>query len=106
MNMLKMCLTWRVLGGLAAVGAGVYLFAPGLFAATLPLLVLAICPLSMVLMMAAMRGGQDGSGKATTAAARAETEDLEAQSRRLEGEQRAVAEQLSARSRDERAHLS
>lgn len=54
---MKMCLNWKVLAGLGAVGVGVYLVAPGLAAAALPLLLLAACPLSMLLMMKGMQGG-------------------------------------------------
>ena len=48
---MKMCLNWKVLGALAAVGAGVWLVAPSLLGAALPLLLLAACPLSMLIMM-------------------------------------------------------
>lgn len=51
---LKMCLNWSVFAGLAVAGIGIGLFAPGLFSRALPLLLLA-CPISMVMMMAAMR---------------------------------------------------
>ena len=47
------CLNWKVIGVLAALGVGIYLVAPGA-AAAVPLLVLAVCPLSMLLMMRAM----------------------------------------------------
>jgi len=47
-------LNWKVIAALAAVGVGLYAFAPGLVAAALPLLILAACPLSMLLMMRAM----------------------------------------------------
>ena len=68
MNALKMCLNWKVLAGVAAIGAGLLVFAPGLAAAALPLLVLAICPLSMVFMMGAMnRTGQTSSPSAVDA---------------------------------------
>jgi hypothetical protein len=50
MKMLKMCLNWKVLAGLAAAGAGMYFLAPELALAALPILVLAVCPLSMMLM--------------------------------------------------------
>ncbi len=59
MNMMKMCLNWKVLAGLAALGVGIYLVAPELASAALPYLVLAICPISMLLMMA-MNRGEDG----------------------------------------------
>ena len=54
MNLLKACLDWRVLVALALVGLGIWLLAPGAVAAALPVLVLAACPLSMVLMMRTM----------------------------------------------------
>lgn len=52
--MLKMCMNWKVLAGLAAVGAGIWVFAPNLIGAALPLLFLAACPLSMLFMMKGM----------------------------------------------------
>ena len=60
MNMFKMCLNWKVLAGLAVVGVGIFLVAPGLALAALPLLLLAACPLSMLLMMKSM-GGMQGT---------------------------------------------
>lgn len=47
------CLNGKVLGVLGAIGVAVYALAPDL-AAAVPLLVLAVCPLSMLLMMRAM----------------------------------------------------
>lgn len=61
MNMLKMCLNPKVIAGLAAAGAGIYILAPGLLVAALPLLLLAACPLSMLLMGGAMMGGRGES---------------------------------------------
>lgn len=57
MNMMKMCLNWKVVGALAAVALGVWLLAPSVVGAVLPLLVFAACPLSMLVMMWAMRRG-------------------------------------------------
>jgi len=54
-RLLKMCLNWQVLSGLAAVGLGIGLLAPGLFGRSLPILLVAACPISMVVMMVAMR---------------------------------------------------
>ncbi len=51
-----MCLNWKVAVTLALVGLVVLVAAPGLAARALPLLFVAICPLSMVAMMWAMRG--------------------------------------------------
>lgn len=50
------CFNWKVLAGLAMVAVGVVLFAPGAALAVLPLLLLLACPLSMGVMMFAMRG--------------------------------------------------
>ena len=65
MKMLKMCLNWKVLAGLAAVGVGIYLVAPDLLLAALPILLLAACPLSMLLMMWGMQHTQ-GQEEQTT----------------------------------------
>lgn len=64
MNVLRACYDWRVLTALAALGIGIYFVVPGLVAAALPLLVLAACPLSMLLMMKAMGGPQAPSSSA------------------------------------------
>lgn len=49
------CLNWKVLGGLAAFGLGVWFLAPNITGILLPLLILAACPLSMLLMMRGMQ---------------------------------------------------
>jgi hypothetical protein len=66
MNVLRACLDWRVLTGLAALGVVVYAIAPGLISGTVPLLLLAACPLSMPLMMKAMGGQRPEPGRAPT----------------------------------------
>lgn len=63
MNMLKMCLNPKVIAGVAIAGVAIWLVAPELIAAALPLLFLAICPLSMVLMMKAMSGGSGNASQ-------------------------------------------
>ncbi|MCY0955154.1 DUF2933 domain-containing protein [Streptomyces sp. H27-S2] len=78
-----MCLNKKVLVGLAAVGLGVAVLRPGWVAVALPLLVLALCPLSMVFMMRGMKGDRvkdrAGSACATGATTRkaAETSGAE-----------------------------
>lgn len=62
MNMIRMCLNWKVVAALAAVGVGVWVVAPGAIAPALPLLLLAACPLSMAVMMWAMRRGDGAHG--------------------------------------------
>lgn len=54
MNVLKMCFNWKVLAGLGAAGLGVFVVAPGLIGAAVPLLLALACPLSMVAMMIGM----------------------------------------------------
>lgn len=68
MNMLKMCLNPKVLMGLAFVAVGIYVVAPGLLVAALPILLLAACPLSMLLMGGMMMRG-DRSGESAPPAA-------------------------------------
>ncbi len=59
-----MCMNWKVVAGLAVIGLGVWAIAPNLIGATVPLLLLAACPLSMILMMRGM-GGMGGGQSAT-----------------------------------------
>lgn len=54
MKAFGLCLNWKVVAGLALVAVGVWLFAPHLIGAALPLLVVAACPLSMFFMMRGM----------------------------------------------------
>ena len=54
-----MSLNMKVVAGLAVVGLAVYLVAPNVAYAALPLLILAACPLSMVFMMKMMMGGKE-----------------------------------------------
>ncbi|MGH2664092.1 MAG: DUF2933 domain-containing protein [Actinomycetota bacterium] len=58
-DVLRMCLNWKVLGGLAAVGVGVWAVAPDLVSSALPLLLVLACPLSMFLMMRGMHAGEE-----------------------------------------------
>ncbi len=51
----RFCVDWKVVAGLAAVAVGVFLVQPRLFISALPVLLVAACPLSMVLMMWEMR---------------------------------------------------
>lgn len=57
-----MCLNRKVVIGLAAVALGVIIFDPTLLGRAFPLLLFAICPLSMLFMMRGMRkmGGMQG----------------------------------------------
>jgi hypothetical protein len=48
---LHICLNWKVVAALAAVGLGIWVVAPNLVWAVVPVLVVLACPLSMLLMM-------------------------------------------------------
>ena len=92
------CLNWRVVAGLALVGGGVWVLAPNLVGAALPLLLVAACPLSMLLMMRGMQQRQPapppapgrlpaGTGQTREeylAALRAEQEEIAREIARLE----------------------
>ena len=54
MKLFGMCIDKRVVAGVITAGVLLWWLAPGAFAAALPLLIFAICPLSMLLMMKAM----------------------------------------------------
>src|SRR5438309_4669592 len=45
----RFCIDWKVVAGLAAVAVGILLVQPRFFISALPVLLVAACPLSMVL---------------------------------------------------------
>jgi len=67
MNMLKSCYNPKVIAALVAVGAGIFIFAPGAALSVLPVLLVLACPLSMVLMPLLM-GKQMGMGNSQASA--------------------------------------
>lgn len=99
------CMNWKVIGGLAALGLGIWAFAPNLVRAALPLLVLAACPLSMVLMMRGMRGQNGGSCSRQEAHAEARgasakdypLADLKARMAALHAERDALGQEIARR---------
>ena len=97
---MKMCLNWKAATALAVVAGGIYLLAPSMFAAALPLLVVSLCPLSMLMMMRMMSGDVRPSCRASHvggAAANTESQaDLEAELARVRADQRAIEERLGA----------
>lgn len=102
MKMLKMCLNPKVLAALVVLGVAVYLFAPGALAAALPLLVLAACPLSMLLMMAAMRRGehQESERGGVPVSGDVDTNAIRAELARLQAREAKLLDQLDATSAD------
>ena len=96
MKMLKMCLNPKVLAGMVVVGVGIYLITPNL-AAALPILLLAVCPLSMLLMMWGMQHTQ---GQQTSQEPDA-TLTREERIARLRTQQAALADHIEALEREE-----
>ncbi len=95
---IQMCLNWKVLVGLAVVGLAVWVVAPQLVLAALPLLLVAACPISMLVMMGRMRGGQSAQANQPPAAGRTRDEQVaELRSRLLsaQAEQEVIARQIS-----------
>jgi hypothetical protein len=93
MKMLKCCLNWKVIAGLAVVGAGIFAVAPDLALAALPILLLAICPLSMMFMMKGMQG--NGGEAAEKAAAQQSGVTREEQISRLRAQQSALTDRIA-----------
>jgi hypothetical protein len=81
------------------VGVGVCLFAPELASAALPYLVLAICPISMLLMLLAMQGSRDGGQWESPGIADGLTR--EERHARLREQQAAQADRIRALEQDE-----
>lgn len=54
MKVFGMCINKKVVGGLVVAALGIWWLAPAAIGAALPLLVLALCPLSMLFMMMSM----------------------------------------------------
>lgn len=85
-----MCLNKKVIAAVLAAGAVVYLLAPQRIGAVAPLLIFAVCPVSMLLMMRAMSGGKC-SESARQRVDRADR-DIEVAALRDELERRRVAQ--------------
>ncbi len=103
-----MCFNWKVIVGLAGVGLVVWVVAPNLVGAALPVLLVAACPLSMLLMGRGMAGGQCSTQPTTTTQAAPTTQsvglrltrdeqlaELKAQLTILEVRQQAIAREIA-----------
>jgi hypothetical protein len=96
---MKMHVNWKILAALGAAGVGlVYLVAPNLVAAALPIVLLAVCPLSMLLMMKGMQGSQgEAHGQQQTAQEESSVGlTHEEQITRLRSQQAALADRINA----------
>jgi hypothetical protein len=99
-NILACCLNWKVIVGVVLTAGGLFLLAPNLAPAAIPVLLVAICPLSMLVMMWSMRGGQGMPGE--TARERRvgrisaeEEEALRARIARVQEENEIIARELA-----------
>src|SRR3990170_6175211 len=99
---LAMCFDRRVLVGLGAVAVGVWLLAPQLFLAALPVLIVLACPLSMLAMAWMMRGEMGGAKPGTAAdrlvALEHKRDGLSSEIAKVRGELDRVAEPAEPRS--------
>lgn len=100
--MRAMCFNWKVIGGLAVVGLGIWFLVPSVAAAALPLLLAAACPLSMLLMMRGMQGGQCHSQAPTAAQEQVvagtrseQLEELRVQLAQAQGQQQALNSRIA-----------
>lgn len=82
--MLGMCINKRVVVGVGVIALAVLVLAPRLFAGLAPVLIMAICPLSMVFMMRAV-GRHDERQPPPTAGER-DLRELEEEVNRLKAE--------------------
>jgi len=97
MSILRYCLDRRVLAVLGVIALAMALFAPRALGAALPVLLVAACPLSMVVMAVAMsRSSTPAVPSSSLESMRTELTELAERQRRLEGEL-AVAETNAAR---------
>ena len=96
-NPLAMCLNPRVLAGLAATAVAVFIFQPRLLSVALPVLVLALCPLSMLAMMWGMRASSGtGSSVSSGRSPEARLAELEAELARMKAERTRLSAELDA----------
>jgi hypothetical protein len=77
---LQCCLNWKVGLGLAFVGASIWFVQPGLVGVTVPLLIVLICPLSMLIMLWGRHLGQQDTPTVPSTAA------MQGPERRSEGQ--------------------
>ena len=91
-SMLACCLNWKVVAGVGAVAMAVLVLAPSAVVTALPLLILAICPLSMIAMMVAMRGMGGSKSEAPASPSQPQLKERLAQ---LAAEQRQLEAQLA-----------
>lgn len=71
-----MCFNKKILVTLGVIAVAVFVLKPSLLVAALPLLILAVCPLSMIFMMKGMNGMNTDQTKAPVDASSAEPDSV------------------------------
>lgn len=98
-RLIECCINWRVVAGLGVVGIALFLLAPKLALASLPVLVVLVCPISMLFMMRSMGNMNMGASKPTNSTLEHLTHEqqmqlLEDQLQRVQSQQQAIRSQL------------
>jgi hypothetical protein len=97
LNALKTYLSWKVITALVVVGVGLFVFSPTLAVATLPFLLLALCPLAMLFMMGSMNnmGNSSQSDAAGAMGANRKPQNREEELAQLEARQQELASKIA-----------
>lgn len=105
-SMLFMCLNWKVVAALAVVALIVGIVAPQFLLGAIPLLILAACPLSMLLMMTGMRGSREIQSVAPLSPSHSEGPTREEQIASLQAQLEALSVEKAERESQEPSVLS
>ena len=97
--LVECCLNWRVMVGLALVGAALFLYAPKLAPAYVPVLLALVCPISMFVMMLSMSrknmGGRSNEVALPNLSRDQQLQLLEQRLERVQQQHRAMASELA-----------
>ena len=98
-TLVECCLNWRVIVGLALVGSAMFLYAPKLALAYVPVLLALVCPISMLVMMLAMSrkdmGGRSNEVAPPNLSRDQQLQLLEQRLERVQQHHRAMASELA-----------
>ena len=92
---LGICLNWKIVAGLVAVGLGVLVLVPNLLGTVLPILLVAACPLSMLVMMWSMRGGHGAAQPAMSSPAAADEQPYQERLAVLKAQHEAMGREIA-----------
>ena len=98
-SLIECCLNWRVIVGLALVGVALFLYAPKLATAYLPILLALVCPISMLVMVLSMSrkatGGRSNEVALSNLSRDQQLQLMEERLERVQQQHRAIASQLA-----------